>query len=122
MLARLGADGAAREILAINPGVPAAPAGPGWSYLGFKGGSEPGVLAGAWLHERNGVRHVTVGMVANPHARIDQDEAIQLLATLRDACRRSRSRDLASVAAHGFRDQQAEREGGGGGGHWMARG
>jgi hypothetical protein len=38
----------ARTILAKNPGVGPAAAG-GWSYVGFKGGSEPGVIALTFL-------------------------------------------------------------------------
>lgn len=34
----------ARAILAINPGIPAAAAA-NWGYVGYKGGSEPGVIA-----------------------------------------------------------------------------
>ncbi|MDB5708628.1 MAG: hypothetical protein JWL96_698 [Sphingomonas bacterium] len=38
----------ARAILAKNPGIGPAAAG-GWNYVGFKGGSEPGVIALAFL-------------------------------------------------------------------------
>ena len=37
----------ARALLAINPGTP-TPEG-AFSYVGFKGGSEPGVMSLAWL-------------------------------------------------------------------------
>ena len=38
----------ARAIMAINPGLPRA-SFKGWDYVGFKGGSEPGVLNLTWL-------------------------------------------------------------------------
>ena len=40
---------AAREILAINPGLPGAKT---FAYAGYKGGSEGGVLNQSWLLER----------------------------------------------------------------------
>jgi hypothetical protein len=38
-----GARPGARQILAINPGLQLPPAK--WTYVGFKGGSEPGVIS-----------------------------------------------------------------------------
>ena len=80
-LARLQRSAEATEILAINPGVPSDR----WSYVGFKGGSEPGVLAVAWLVEGdNGQRYVLAGGVANPATAIPESIAIDALAYLRD--------------------------------------
>ena len=45
---RLRNDATARGILAINAGVGDA-AQAGWKYIGYKGGSEPGVLNFTWL-------------------------------------------------------------------------
>ena len=73
----------ALEILAVNPGVP-GPAGQ-WTYVGFKGGSEPGVLAVAWLVEdAGGRRFVLAGGVANPTATIAEQQAAADMAFLRD--------------------------------------
>ncbi|RDC59922.1 hypothetical protein HME9302_01119 [Alteripontixanthobacter maritimus] len=41
-------DGTARDILAVNPSLSGAAADK-WKYIGFKGGSEPGVLNLTWL-------------------------------------------------------------------------
>lgn len=70
------------EILAANPGVPA---GPGtWESIWFKGGSEPG-LAAAWFVTRaDGRTFVTAGSVVDPETVIDTDEAVLLLAAIRD--------------------------------------
>ena len=41
-------DPNAREIMAVSPAMPEAKRG-NWRYVGFKGGSEPGVLNLTWL-------------------------------------------------------------------------
>lgn len=48
LMDRLRSDAIARGILAINAGVGDA-AQAGWKYIGYKGGSEPGVLNFTWL-------------------------------------------------------------------------
>lgn len=54
-----------RDILSLNPGVPFDPGT--WSYVGYKGGSEPGVLALAWyLESVDGEAYVYVVNVTNP--------------------------------------------------------
>jgi beta-lactamase class A len=86
LLVALTKDEAASKILAMNPGVPAA-AGR-WSYLGFKGGSETGVLAVAWEHEAaSGERYVTAAALSNSDAAIPEAEAVRLMATIRDFTR-----------------------------------
>lgn len=86
-LARLSRSSDALEILAVNPGVP-APAGR-WTYLGFKGGSEPGVLAVAWLVEdAAGRRFALAGGVANQTTPIAEELAVTNLAFLRDTIER----------------------------------
>jgi hypothetical protein len=83
LLAALTKDEAASKILALNPGVAAA-AGR-WSYLGFKGGSEAGVLATAWAHEAaSGERYVTAATLSNNDAAIPEAEAVRLMAAIRD--------------------------------------
>lgn len=82
--ARLAQSDAALDILAVNPGVPAE-AGR-WAYIGFKGGSSPGVLATAWLVEDDdGVRTVVAGGVANTTTLVPDVAAIDAFAFLRDA-------------------------------------
>ncbi len=51
-----------RDILTANPGliVPG-----GWTSVAFKGGSEPGVLAGSWLAERPDGSTVTIVVLAS---------------------------------------------------------
>jgi hypothetical protein len=52
-----------RSILSINPGYPL---GDDWTYVAFKGGSEPGVLTGSWLAERkDGKRFVVAVLLEN---------------------------------------------------------
>jgi beta-lactamase class A len=65
-------------ILAINPGIPFDPQT--WSYVGFKGGSEPGVLNLTWLLQRADGRWfvLTVGL-NDPEQPLDENAAIQLL-------------------------------------------
>ena len=86
LLVVLTQDEAASKILALNPGV-AAPSGR-WSYVGFKGGSETGVLAMAWEHEAaNGQRYVTAAALSNSEKAIPEAEAVRLMAAIRDLTR-----------------------------------
>ena len=82
-LHRLGRNGEARSILAVNPGV-AADAGR-WEYVGFKGGSEPGVLAVAWLvADDRGRQYVLAGGLANDTTPIPEPTAVAAFGYLRD--------------------------------------
>ena len=55
-------DPAVGEILALNPGIE-VPAG--WDYVGFKGGSAPGEMAGSWyLESGSGEGYVVVVQIA----------------------------------------------------------
>jgi len=57
------------EVLAKNPGLSdTAP----WSYVGFKGGSEPGVTSATWLLHRRDGRWFVVSVGANAPAAIDE--------------------------------------------------
>jgi beta-lactamase class A len=86
LLVALTKDEAASKILGMNPGVAAAPGR--WSYIGFKGGSETGVLAMAWEHEAaSGERYVTAAALSNNEAAIPEAEAVRLMATIRDFTR-----------------------------------
>jgi hypothetical protein len=67
-----------RDVLAINPGIPLAPAT--WKYVGFKGGSEPGVLSGTWLLHRDDGKSFVVSIEANDPTgpEIDVKRAFEL--------------------------------------------
>lgn len=66
-----GAAARARAILAINSGIGPAAAGK-WRYLGFKGGSEPGVIAMTFLLQgRDGVWYAMSGSWNDNEAAVD---------------------------------------------------
>ena len=71
-------DPVVREVLGLNPGVEVEPSD--WPYVAFKGGSAPGVLAGAWLAEdADGATYVVTvqlaaadpAVLANPTVLVD---------------------------------------------------
>lgn len=69
---RLNADDTAKAVLAIGPGMSPDTAG-AFSYVGFKGGSEPGVINLTYLIRNNaGVWHVVTGGWNNPAAPVDE--------------------------------------------------
>lgn len=79
----LTADPTAREILALDPGPPSN--SPNWETIAFKGGSEPGLLSMVWwTSTANGRAFVTAGSVVSPTGPIEDAEAANLLAFLRD--------------------------------------
>ena len=83
-LTALADDEEAAAILGRNPGIPDE--AERWSTILYKGGSEPGVLAMAWLVEADdGTRFVLAGSLANEDALVDEFEATSLLAFLRDS-------------------------------------
>ncbi|KAA9085230.1 serine hydrolase [Microbacterium radiodurans] len=59
--ARTDAGAPVREILSANPGSQFDDV---WTYVGFKGGSSPGVLAGSWYLERESAEPVVVSVFA----------------------------------------------------------
>ena len=70
------------EILEINAGQGIPFDRERWPVVRFKGGSEPGVLAGAWWFEGDdGSRHVVVGGVANPDAALPELDVVLTLAS-----------------------------------------
>lgn len=84
VLSKLADNDIAAVIMSMSPGIPDE-AGR-WESVLFKGGSEPGVIAMAWLTiDSDGSRFVTAGSVANETALIDDAEAANLLAFLRDS-------------------------------------
>ena len=73
-----GAASAARGVLAVNPGLnwPAA----SWPYVGFKGGSEPGVLDLTFLLRRaDGQWFVLTSTWNNPAKPVDEAQFVGLM-------------------------------------------
>lgn len=86
LLAMLERDGdpVTRAILKINAGIPPVSAGR-WAYLGYKGGSEPGIMGMSFLlYGKQGDRYIVSAMVNNPAAEIDQPGFITLMTRLLD--------------------------------------
>jgi beta-lactamase class A len=76
-LRREGGD--ALPILAINPGIAPADA-KRWAYLGYKGGSEPGVIAMNFLARRQDGQWIAVSAAWNdPAARVDEAQFVALM-------------------------------------------
>jgi len=76
---RRNEDDAARAILAINPGLGADMA-KRFDYLGFKGGSEPGVINLTFLvRNAKGEWHVVTGSWNNPAAPVDEGKFVGLM-------------------------------------------
>jgi hypothetical protein len=73
------AHATARSLLAINPGLPTLTSR--WDYVGYKGGSEPGVLSGSFLLRSSKGRWFTVsGIWNNPAAAVNEAQWFSLLA------------------------------------------
>jgi hypothetical protein len=74
--------GEALPILAVNPGVAPADA-KRWRYVGYKGGSEPGVMAMNFLAQaRDGDWYAVSASWNNPAARVDEAAFSGLLTRL----------------------------------------
>ena len=72
--------GDALPIMAVNPGIAPADA-KRWRYLGYKGGSEPGVMAMAMLgRARDGQWYAVSGSWNNLIARLDEAKFVALMA------------------------------------------
>ncbi len=72
----------ARQIMAVNPGLGAADT-TRWDYLGFKGGSEPGVMHLAWLAcTADKDCYAVVGGWTDPDKNIDQPKFTMLMSRL----------------------------------------
>ena len=65
------------DVLAQNPGLPGA-RDPAWTYIGFKGGSEPGVLTGTWLLGRADGAWFVVTLGVNGPRAVDEGELVGL--------------------------------------------
>lgn len=83
VLVELVADEDARDVLSENPGIP-DPTGR-WSFIGFKGGSEPGVLNLSWLVEdADGASYVVAGSVWDTDAPLDRTIVTTRLGEVRE--------------------------------------
>lgn len=77
---RRNGDETAHGIMAIGPGLARSIAGE-FGYVGFKGGSEPGVINLTYLIRNNaGVWHVVTGGWNNPAAAVDEAAFLALIA------------------------------------------
>ena len=71
--------GEALPVLAVNPGIPPADA-KRWRYLGYKGGSEPGVMAMNFLAQRQDGAWYAVSSSWNDAAvRLDEPKLVALM-------------------------------------------
>jgi hypothetical protein len=67
------------EIMAINPGLSGASAKK-WSYVGYKGGSEPGVISMSYLlHAPSGKWYVATGSWNDTEKEVDQTKFAGLM-------------------------------------------
>ncbi len=72
-------DGEALPILAVNPGIPPADA-KRWRYLGYKGGSEPGVMSMNFLAQRQDGKWYSIAASWNdPTARLDERRFVSIV-------------------------------------------
>lgn len=72
----------ALAILAINPAMDAASAA-GWGFVGYKGGSEAGVMSMTWLlRDKAGAWYAATGSWNDPAAALDEDRFLQLMLRL----------------------------------------
>ncbi|KFL48462.1 hypothetical protein IL54_3894 [Sphingobium sp. ba1] len=71
--------GEALPVLAVNPGIPPADA-KRWRYLGYKGGSEPGVMAMNFLAQRqDGSWYAVSSSWNDAAARLDEPKLVALM-------------------------------------------
>ena len=86
LLAMIERDGdpATRAILKVNAGIAPVNAAR-WAYLGYKGGSEPGIMAMSFLaRTQKGERYIVSALVNDPAADIDQPGFVTLMSRLLD--------------------------------------
>jgi hypothetical protein len=70
------------DVLAINPGI--ADPSHAFSYVGYKGGSEPGVLSLTWLLRRNdGGWRVVSAVVNDPQRNLDEARVLYVVSAAR---------------------------------------
>jgi hypothetical protein len=69
----------ARAILGINPGIQRGPGNAQWSYIGYKGGSEPGVIAMAFLLQGKDGWYAIAGAWNNSAAAVEDGRFAALM-------------------------------------------
>ncbi len=70
------------EIMAVNTGLPAATAAK-WSYAGYKGGSEPGVISMSYLlHSKSGQWYAVTGSWNDPAKVVDEGKFTAMMTRL----------------------------------------
>ncbi len=73
------------DILSVNKGINPASAAK-WAYLGYKGGSEPGVISMSFLAKSNAGEHYSItGSWNNSAAALDNTVFVQLMTRLLDS-------------------------------------
>lgn len=74
----------ARDVMAVNSGISSAAAGK-WRYLGYKGGSEPGVISMSFLTQsKTGEWYAISGSWNNPAKDVENGTFVQLMTRLLD--------------------------------------
>ncbi len=73
-----------RKILAMNPGIGMS-IGDEWTYVGFKGGSSVGELAGSWYVERSDGDAFTLSIQATSQNPVDVADAQAYFGVIEDA-------------------------------------
>ncbi len=70
------------EILSVNSGIPAASAAK-WNYVGYKGGSEPGVISMSFLlHAKSGQWYAVTGSWNDPAKAVDEGKFVAMMTRL----------------------------------------
>ncbi len=83
LLIDLSMDEAASEIMQLNPGGEDETSR--WESIGFKGGSEPGVLVGAWIMtDESGRSYVLAASVSNEDQLVDETVLLPTMIAIRD--------------------------------------
>lgn len=73
-----------RDILSLNPGTGMS-IGSEWTYVGFKGGSAPGVLAGSWYVEREDGKQFVVSIQGSSTSPEELSDALTFFGNVEDA-------------------------------------
>jgi hypothetical protein len=74
-----GAGAEARAILSINPGVPRGAGNAQWSFIGYKGGSEPGVITMTFLLQGKDGWYAMCGGWNDPANKVDDNLFVGLM-------------------------------------------
>lgn len=89
---RRNGDAATHGILAVSPGAAAA-LRDGFAYIGFKGGSEPGVINLSWLvRTRGGGWYAVTGSWNNPAAPVEEARFVALMSRALQLVRHAETR------------------------------